>query len=31
MTCFHASVGVAIEKMVFRLEEWLNHKFPPPA
>ena len=33
MTCFHASVGVAIEKMVFRLEEWLNHKFhlPPEA
>jgi restriction endonuclease S subunit len=30
MTCFHASVGVAIEKMVFRLEEWLKHKLHLP-
>ena len=30
-TCFHASVGVVIEKMVFKLDAWLKHRFflPP--
>ena len=29
-TCFHSSVGVAVEKMVFDLEEWLRHRFYLP-
>lgn len=29
-TCFHASVGVAVEKMIFRLDEWLRHDFNLP-
>lgn len=29
-TCFHASVGVALEKMIFRLEEWLKFPFLIP-
>jgi len=29
-TCFHASVGVAVEKMIFRLDEWLRHEFDLP-
>lgn len=29
-TCFHASVGVAVEKMIFRLDEWLRHEFNLP-
>jgi restriction endonuclease S subunit len=30
-TCFHASVGVALEKMIFRLDQWLKHlvNLPP--
>jgi type I restriction enzyme S subunit len=32
-TCFHASVGVALEKMIFRLDQWLKHlvNLPPLA
>ena len=29
-TCFHASVGVAVEKMIFRLDEWLRHEINLP-
>lgn len=29
-TCFHASVGVALEKMIFRLEQWLKFPFLIP-
>jgi len=29
-TCFHASVGVDVEKMIFRLSEWLGHEFDLP-
>ena len=29
-TCFHASVGVALEKMIFRLETWLKVPFLIP-
>src|SRR5262249_31751020 len=29
-TCFHASVGVALEKMIFRLERWLTFPFVIP-
>jgi type I restriction enzyme, S subunit len=29
-TCFHSSVGVDIEKMVFRLQGWLDYHFPLP-
>lgn len=32
-TCFHASVGIDVEKMIFRLEEWLGYEIylPPPS
>lgn len=29
-TCFHASVGVAIEKMIFQLDRWLSFPFVMP-
>ena len=29
-TCFHASVGVAIEKMIFKLDQWLKFPFLIP-
>ena len=29
-TCFHASVGVVIEKMIFKLDAWLKHRFYLP-
>jgi len=31
-TCFHSSIGVHVEKMIFKLEEWLKWDFnlPPP-
>lgn len=29
-TCFHSSIGVDVEKMVFKLEWWLKHKFHLP-
>ena len=29
-TCFHASVGVVIEKMIFKLDAWLDHRFYLP-
>ncbi len=29
-TCFHASVGVVIEKMIFNLDAWLEHRFYLP-
>jgi len=29
-TCFHSSIGVAIEKMVFRQDEWLEEEVPIP-
>lgn len=29
-TCFHSSVGVDVEKMVFRLPKWLHHKLLLP-
>ena len=29
-TCFHASVGVVIEKMIFNLDAWLRHRFYLP-
>jgi type I restriction enzyme, S subunit len=29
-TCFHASVGVALEKMIFRLDQWLKHPINVP-
>ncbi len=28
--CFHSSVGVDIEKMVFKLDQWLAHEFVLP-
>ncbi len=32
-TCFHSSVGVAVEKMIFKVEQWLKYPFllPPIA
>lgn len=32
-TCFHSSIGVHVEKMIFKTERWLNWPFniPPPA
>jgi len=29
-TCFHSSVGVHVEKLVFRLENWLDWEFDVP-
>ena len=29
-TCFHASIGVHVEKLVFRLDEWLQSQFDIP-
>lgn len=29
-TCFHSSIGVHVEKLVFRLEDWLNWEFDIP-
>jgi len=29
-TCFHSSVGVHVEKLVFRLEDWLDWEFDIP-
>ena len=30
-TCFHSSVGVAVEKMIFKLDDWLRHRiYLPP-
>ena len=29
-TCFHSSIGVDVEKMVFKLEAWLKYKMPLP-
>ena len=29
-TCFHSSVGVAVEKMIFRVEKWLKYPFLLP-
>lgn len=29
-TCFHASVGVHVEKMVFKIEQWFQHKIDIP-
>lgn len=29
-TCFHSSIGVDVEKMVFKIEQWLKHKMPLP-
>lgn len=29
-TCFHSSVGVDIEKMIFRLSKWLSYEFHLP-
>jgi type I restriction enzyme S subunit len=30
-TCFHSSVGVAIEKMIFRINDWMKHDiYLPP-
>jgi len=29
-TCFHASIGVHVEKLVFRLEEWQRSEFDIP-
>lgn len=29
-TCFHSSVGVHVEKLVFRLDDWLNWEFDVP-
>jgi type I restriction enzyme S subunit len=29
-TCFHSSVGVHVEKLVFRLEDWLEWEFDIP-
>lgn len=28
--CFHSSVGVDVEKMVFKLDQWLKHSFSLP-
>jgi len=30
-TCFHASVGVALEKMIFRVHEWIKFPFLIPS
>ena len=32
-TCFHSSIGVHVEKMIFKTDHWLNWPFniPPPA
>jgi|GEM_PF-297125 len=30
-TCFHSSIGVHVEKLVFRLEDWLRCRFNIPA
>jgi type I restriction enzyme, S subunit len=30
-TCFHSSIGVDVEKMVFKIEDWLHHKMPLPS
>jgi type I restriction enzyme, S subunit len=30
-TCFHSSVGVHVEKLVFRFEDWMSWKFDIPA
>lgn len=30
-TCFHSSVGVHVEKLVFRLENWLDWEFDIPS
>lgn len=30
-TCFHSSIGVHVEKLVFRLVEWLGWRFDIPA
>lgn len=29
-TCFHSSIGVHVEKMVFKVEEWLNQQIDIP-
>jgi len=29
-TCFHSSVGVDVEKMVFKIERWLNYQISIP-
>jgi type I restriction enzyme S subunit len=29
-TCFQASVGVDVEKMIFKLEDWLKYRIPLP-
>lgn len=29
-TCFHSSIGVDVEKMVFKIDDWLHHKMPLP-
>ena len=29
-TCFHSSVGVAVEKMIFKVEQWLKYPFLLP-
>jgi type I restriction enzyme S subunit len=28
--CFHSSIGVDVEKMVFKIDDWLHHKIPLP-
>lgn len=30
-TCFHSSIGVHVEKLVFRLEDWMGWKFDIPS
>jgi len=30
LTCFHSSIGVDVEKMVFKLEWWLKHELNVP-
>ena len=29
-TCFHSSIGVDVEKMVFKIDDWLQHKMLLP-
>jgi type I restriction enzyme S subunit len=29
-TCFHSSIGVTVEKLVFRLDEWMKREFDIP-
>ncbi len=29
-TCFHSSIGVHVEKLVFRLEDWMRWEFDVP-